>query len=456
MDMYAMGIASGAVQMVNQNATASGTTTSTGVDFGALLSGLMGGDASATDMTGLMGMNWQDIQNGMMLDALKTMMDAEQPTVTDPVLAQLMELLKQAQGGEGGNDAELMELIERMQNRLRDMLEENGQQIAGQQALALFQMLMPQLTGQNMDSSLLQTMGADGGSSLLQMMVNNSPEALLTLMNSMPAQTASTGQNDTATLLSQMTESSDGTAAGAMAQATAKANATAMQAQAQAAEVTLTEGEAPPAAKASSFEAAVRTAKQQLSDHLDIDTQAAKPAEEKLDIDALQQKVDTGAYLKGTPLAPGGNAEQTLAAAPAYQPPEVQLTQNIQKAISAGQEELTVKLNPEELGEVTIKLTKSTEGMQLSLIAKNPETQALLAEQLDLIKASMKPLNVEVGEVLSQQQYEMLNQQNQQRQQQQQSLQGAAYYKDEPLAAGEAAEAITQTAAPQSALNTLI
>jgi flagellar hook-length control protein FliK len=136
---------------------------------------------------------------------------------------------------------------------------------------------------------------------------------------------------------------------------------------------------------------------------------AAEKQAEPLDVDALQQRVDAGDYLRNTRFGTAGQAAENLAGA---EPPETQLYQPVQAAIQNGSEEITVKLNPEELGEVTVKLAKNAEGrIILDLIAKRPETQQLLAAQAQELQESLKTLRVEVDSILTERQYELLSHQ---------------------------------------------
>lgn len=182
----------------------------------------------------------------------------------------------------------------------------------------------------------------------------------------------------------------------------------------------------------------------------------AEAGGESLDIDALQQRVDAGVYLQNTTMANG------VATAAATQPPaapvETQLYDALAAGAAEGREEVTVKLAPEELGEVTIRLTKNAEGgMSLNIIAKNPETQQLLAAQVNSLQETLQPYKVDVENIMTERQYEMLSHQQSFDGQRRQtwSERGAAYYGDEPL--GEI-EGVSAAAAgiPTTALDTYI
>jgi flagellar hook-length control protein FliK len=170
-----------------------------------------------------------------------------------------------------------------------------------------------------------------------------------------------------------------------------------------------------------------------------------------LDIDALQQRVDTGAYMQNTAINTTLPEPEPVSANRQPLPLASQLGEGVQKALANGEEQYTVKLNPEELGEVTIRLTRTAEGMRLDIVAQSAETQRLLAAEVDVLREAMKPLKVDVENIFTQQQDAMLNSARDQRGQSRNNgfMRGAAYYGDEPL--GQAAEA----AAGQNARVTL-
>ncbi len=127
-----------------------------------------------------------------------------------------------------------------------------------------------------------------------------------------------------------------------------------------------------------------------------------------MDIDALQKKVDAGTYLQNTAV----RAEAAVPKTPQLPPaPQVQVAQGVQTALAAGNTQFTITLAPENLGEVTIRLVQTAEGMKLDLIAKNPETQRLLADGMDMLRDNLRPMRVEVASVLTERQDQMLNHQ---------------------------------------------
>ncbi len=91
-----------------------------------------------------------------------------------------------------------------------------------------------------------------------------------------------------------------------------------------------------------------------------------------------------------------------------------QMQTGIESGLQSGLEEFQIKLSPEGLGEVLVQLKSTENGLTLTLIAQNAETQRLLAADLEQLRSSLSPLKVEVQEVLNGQESEFLNEQQQQ------------------------------------------
>lgn len=221
------------------------------------------------------------------------------------------------------------------------------------------------------------------------------------------------------------------------------------------------------------FESAVRAVKQQTEAQPQTaqpeQAQEAKAAEGKTtaktlpDVDTLQQQVDTGVHFAGTAFS------QSVAAAAEPLPTEApsvatQVEEGVLAGIKEGGEEFTIKLLPEGLGEMTVKLTRVGEEMLLKIVTKSAETQRLLSEELNGLRESLRSYKVQVDSVLTEREEQLLNQQQhfeQQRQnhQAQQSGQTGRYRggNGQNTEEAEAVQLAAETAsAPKSALDAYI
>lgn len=366
-------------------------------------------------------------------EAVKDMMSPLQRSLLgrlipqDAKLGRLLEDLARLLQGNGENaetDAEILNVMESLQQRLRELMEKNGQQVAGEQ---LLQML-------SRNPALLEALGGfdeyETAAQAVEGFTKANPEELLEAIKGSLQNMAKPEVN-----------------AGVVPPAP-KGDAPLQVVQSETAAQEPKQSEpAKNAAPAPSFENSVRAAKEQMARET-----TPKPAKPETDIDALQSKVDAGTYLRSTPMA--GLSQEVQAPETLQAPPEIplpnQVETGVKAALQAGQSKLTMKLAPEGLGELTISMVKTAEGTSLSIIAKNPETQKLLASELNQLRETLRPLKVEVDSIITERQYEMLSQQ-QSFDQQRQNWRGysaPAYYGDEPLQAGWAAEGLEESFAP--------
>ncbi|MFT3951832.1 MAG: flagellar hook-length control protein FliK [Oscillospiraceae bacterium] len=68
----------------------------------------------------------------------------------------------------------------------------------------------------------------------------------------------------------------------------------------------------------------------------------------------------------------------------------------LSKAEAAGKEQFTIKLKPEGLGEITVKIEKSADGMVLNLMASSAKTAALIDSQLTALQSAVSHLGAQV------------------------------------------------------------
>lgn len=187
---------------------------------------------------------------------------------------------------------------------------------------------------------------------------------------------------------------------------------------------------------------AVSEAKEQLGQG--TDSSKEQPQKVKLDIEQLQQEVDTGKYrtaFEEIRLSAAAKTEETALAD--------QVKTGILHNLRLGKNEFVVKLKPEGLGEITVKLVESGSKLALSIVASNAETARLLNNGLDGLRESLRPYHAEISEVVQQQQYASQQQSFEQnfagQHQQQQHHSGVTFWDgpgDDPAVLEEEAEAL--------------
>lgn len=75
------------------------------------------------------------------------------------------------------------------------------------------------------------------------------------------------------------------------------------------------------------------------------------------------------------------------------------ITNNIKTMVTNGIKEVTVKVNPEKLGEISIKIIDEAGVMKAEIKAKSKETYSLLSQQMASIKKQLETQNIKIQEV---------------------------------------------------------
>lgn len=125
----------------------------------------------------------------------------------------------------------------------------------------------------------------------------------------------------------------------------------------------------------------------------------------KIDVDELQKKVDSGEYLAQAQAANQPvHTEQTqfeVETPENIEPREIfsQIKEGAQPHIANNDSDFTVKLRPEGLGEITVKLVSQDGRVTLSLSASDPNVQKMLGSEINNLREIMRPYNVEVAQV---------------------------------------------------------
>ncbi len=130
------------------------------------------------------------------------------------------------------------------------------------------------------------------------------------------------------------------------------------------------------------------------------DEAAGDEPEFKLNFEQLQQDVNAGKF---NPV----NEAVRLKTAEQIEPKMLfeQVETGIKENLKLGKNEFQVKLKPEGLGEITVKLVENGDKIALSIVTSNAHVAKLLNSSLDELRVSLRDYNAEVGAVLDQQQY---------------------------------------------------
>lgn len=123
-----------------------------------------------------------------------------------------------------------------------------------------------------------------------------------------------------------------------------------------------------------------------------------KTIQEPVDVDALQRDVNSGKF---------NNVSTVTQSKELPEPAEVlaQVKTGIMQNFARGKDEFVVKLKPEGLGEITVKLAQNDGKISLSLITSTAHTAKLLSGELDALRESLRPLGADVREIVQQNQH---------------------------------------------------
>lgn len=172
------------------------------------------------------------------------------------------------------------------------------------------------------------------------------------------------------------------------------AQATALPADEALPQITLLRADAPPdgaQAGQDTLSEAVSKAKQLLAP-----TSSQKAADTSdLDVDGLQNTL-----AKADTVQPFALRFKPVVNATTEAPLADQLLDGLRHNLSSGKSTFVVKLNPAELGEITVKLVEEAGKTTLTLAAANAHTAKLLNQDLAALREAVAPMNIEVREAV--------------------------------------------------------
>ena len=181
--------------------------------------------------------------------------------------------------------------------------------------------------------------------------------------------------------------------------------------------------------------------------------------QEKLptDVEQLQNVVNSGKF------KPAAQVEKTDSRTFDAQDIMAQVKTGIKENLLQGKNEFVVKLKPDGLGEITVKLVEADSKITLSIVTSSPQVAKLINGELAGLRETLRPLNADVHEVVSQADASYAAAQNGQFSQQDMGRQFQQFHQNQaqpmPFSQNEEEldqEALTQSMAPVSELDTYI
>lgn len=135
------------------------------------------------------------------------------------------------------------------------------------------------------------------------------------------------------------------------------------------------------------FSTAVDTAKRQLQGQK---TQDDKSQKVELETFALRPETNASEVIKGKEIIPLEKANLTE-----------QIQTEIKTHLTKGESEFTMKLKPEALGEITVKMTKTDGKVTVQIVAASQQTSQLLNRDIGMLRDALRPLQAEVQQVIT-------------------------------------------------------
>ncbi len=124
-----------------------------------------------------------------------------------------------------------------------------------------------------------------------------------------------------------------------------------------------------------------------------------------LDIDSLQEEIKSGKFNLVQHSAGIGMQASSVEAAsqnPVGEAPLLeQVTDGITAKLAEGKSEFVVKLRPEGLGEITVKLAEVGSKIALTITTSSEHTGRMLSAELGALKEALRPYNADVHEVVA-------------------------------------------------------
>ena len=115
-----------------------------------------------------------------------------------------------------------------------------------------------------------------------------------------------------------------------------------------------------------------------------------------LDVESLQSNVDSRRF---TPVTTGSASLEEQLQVPNGDELADQVKAGIFENVSQGRNEFVVRIKPDGIGEITVKLSEGKDKITLSIVAADENTARLISNEVLALQNALRPLNAEVQEI---------------------------------------------------------
>lgn len=144
----------------------------------------------------------------------------------------------------------------------------------------------------------------------------------------------------------------------------------------------------------SDFQNSILAAQKLLNSDQDKSTQTEEP--KFTDVEQLQREVDSGQFIHSM------KVDKTPDSLPDADSIMNQVKSGIKTNVAQGKNQFVVKLKPEGLGEITVKMVEAESKISLSIVTSNPQVAKLINGELAGLQETLHPYHANVQEVVAQ------------------------------------------------------
>jgi len=114
-----------------------------------------------------------------------------------------------------------------------------------------------------------------------------------------------------------------------------------------------------------------------------------------LDIESLQADVDSRRFVP----VEADSAKQSQLPVPDGEELAAQVKTGILENVAKGKNEFVVRIKPEGIGEIVVKLSENKEKISLTILTTSTQTARLISSEVAALQNALRPLNAEVQEI---------------------------------------------------------